>query len=117
MVQQDFVLFPSLRIALTGSSVVQAFFHFTIHNMRIVIGNVFVVFVLLVDGVVPLGVVEVIVDPIVAVVQVLGDSRVGRQQSNLEENVSLDPPSPGYLGTNWEPPSRWYRRQTAQSPA
>ena len=47
--------------------------------MRIVIGNVFVVFVLLVDGVVPLGVVEVIVDPIVAVVQVLGDSRVGRQ--------------------------------------
>ena len=56
--------------------------------MRIVIGNVFVVFVLLVDGVVPLGVVKVIVDPIVAVVQVLRDSRVGREKGNLEENVS-----------------------------
>ena len=70
MVEQDFILFPSLGVALTAGSVVQAFFHFTVHNMRIVIGNVFVVFVLLVDGVVPLSVVEVIVDPIVAVVQV-----------------------------------------------
>lgn len=85
MVEQDFVLFPSF--ALTGS-VVQAFLHLTFHNMRIVIGNVFVVFVLLVDGVVPLGVVEVIVYTIVAVVQVLRDSRVGREKGNLEENVS-----------------------------
>ena len=85
MVEQDFVLFPSF--ALTGS-VVQAFLHLAFHNMRIVIGNVFIVFVLLVDGVVPLGVVEVVVHPIVAVVQVLRDSRVGGEEGNLEEKVS-----------------------------
>ena len=56
--------------------------------MRVVIGYVFVVFVLLVDGVIPLCVVEVIVHPIVAVVQVLRDSRVGGEEGNLEEKVS-----------------------------
>ena len=85
VVEQDFVLFPSL--ALTDS-VVQGFLHLTVHNMRVVIGNVFVVFVLVVDGVVPLGVVEVVVHPIVAVVQVLRDSRVGGEEGNLEEKVS-----------------------------
>ena len=61
--------------------------------MRVVIGYVFVVFVLLVDGVIPLCVVEVIVHPIVAVVQVFRDSRIGREKGNLEEKCrsSLDP--------------------------
>ena len=61
--------------------------------MRVVVGDVFVVFVLIVDGVVPLGVVEVVVDVVVAVVQVFRDSRVGREESNLEFRILKYPSS------------------------
>ena len=89
VVEKDFVLFPSLVVVRLrfsfGDSVVQGCLHFTVHNMRVVVGDVFVVFVLIVDGVIPLGVVEVVVDVVVAVVQVLRDSRVGREKGNLED--------------------------------
>ena len=61
--------------------------------MRVVVGDVFVIFVLVVDGVVPLGVVEVVVDVVVAVVQVFRDSRVGREKSNLEFRILKHPSS------------------------
>ena len=92
MIKKDFVLFPPLVVVRLrfsfGDSVVQGCLHFTVHNMRVVVGDVFVIFVLIVDGVVPLGVVEVVVDVVMAVVQVLRDSRVGGEEGNLEEKVS-----------------------------
>ena len=93
VVEKDFVLFPSLVVVRLrfsfGDSVVQGCLHFTVHNMRVVVGDVFVVFVLIVDGVIPLGVVEVVVDPIVAVVKMFRDARVCGEKGNLEENVSI----------------------------
>ena len=97
VVEKDFVLFPSLVVVRLRfsfrDSVVQGCLHFTVHNMRVVVGDVFVVFVLIVDGVVPLGVVEVVVDVVVAVVQVFRDSRVGREESNLEFRILKYPSS------------------------
>ena len=91
VVEKDFVLFPSLVVVRLRfsfrDSVVQGCLHFTVHNMRVVVGDVFVIFVLIVDGVIPLGVVEVVVDVVVAVVQVFRDSRVGREKSNLEFRI------------------------------
>ena len=97
VVEKDFVLFPSLVVVRLRfsfrDSVVQGCLHFTVHNMRVVVGDVFVIFVLVVDGVVPLGVVEVVVDVVVAVVEVLRDSRVGREESNLEFRILKHPSS------------------------
>ena len=97
VIEKDFVLFPSLVVVRLrfsfGDSVVQGCLHFTVHNMRVVVGDVFVVFVLIVDGVIPLGVVEVVVDVVVAVVQVFRDSRVGREESNLEFRILKHPSS------------------------
>ena len=97
VVEKDFVLFPSLVVVRLrfsfGDSVVQGCLHFTVHNMRVVVGDVFVIFVLVVDGVIPLGVVEVVVDVVVAVVQVFRDSRVGREKSNLEFRILKYPSS------------------------
>ena len=97
VVEKDFVLFPSLVVVRLRfsfrDSVVQGCLHFTVHNMRVVVGDVFVIFVLVVDGVIPLGVVEVVVDVVVAVVEVLRDSRVGREESNLEFRILKHPSS------------------------
>ena len=97
VVEKDFVLFPSLVVVRLRfsfrDSVVQGCLHFTVHNMRVVVGDVFVIFVLIVDGVIPLGVVEVVVDVVVAVVQVFRDSRVGREKSNLEFRILKHPSS------------------------
>ena len=93
VIEKDFVLFPSLVVVRLRfsfrDSVVRGCLHFTVHNMRVVVGDVFVVFVLIVDGVIPLGVVEVVVDVVVAVVQVFRDSRVSGEKCNLEGNISI----------------------------
>ena len=97
VIEKDFVLFPPLVVVRLRfsfrDSVVQGCLHFTVHNMRVVVGDVFVIFVLIVDGVIPLGVVEVVVDVVVAVVQVFRDSRVGREESNLEFRILKHPSS------------------------